>query len=356
MDEFAFLSSNLADEFMASVFPTLSSSEESKLVLVSTPAGKNHFYKIWHEAEQGINGSVAVRGWWNELHDEAWAEKQHKLLGDVKFKAEVECEFMGSTNTLVDGTKVSQIPYTNPKSDQNGLRIFEAPIKGHQYFMTVDVSRGRGLDYSAFIVFDVTQIPYRVVATFKNNKVSAMELPTLIAMVGRRYNEATVLIENNDLGESVANDLWFNLEYTEVIWTRDGKISGGGTIGVRTTKAVKSKGCANIKEIIENDQIVLNDLRILEELSVYVLGKNGSYSAQDTRINDDLCACLFLFGWLTGEDYFVDITNINTSAILADKFKKQLEDESFVPFGFIDNGINDHEHPKLSDDQISLLA
>lgn len=487
MDEFAFLSNNLADEFMASVFPTLSSSEESKLVLVSTPAGKNHFYKIWHEAEEGINGFVAVRGWWNELHDEAWAEKQHKLLGDVKFKAEVECvapdtvlevynteigkiekreigdlyersisnllvktpygfvpfdaitkkkgegvciqfektilkcalnhkvqlrngtfveakslkvgsivspnhrvvsirligeldlydlvnvanpdhsyytngvvshncEFMGSANTLVDGTKVSQIPYTNPKSDQNGLRIFEAPIKGHQYFMTVDVSRGRGLDYSAFIVFDTTSIPYRVVATFKNNKVSAMELPTLIAMVGRRYNEATVLIENNDLGESVANDLWFNLEYTEVIWTRDGKIAGGGTIGVRTTKAVKSKGCANIKEIIENDQIVLNDLRILEELSVYVLGKNGSYSAQDTRINDDLCACLFLFGWLTGEDYFVDITNINTSAILADKFKKQLEDESFVPFGFIDNGINDHEHPKLSDDQISLLS
>lgn len=355
LDEFAFLSNNLAEEFMASVFPTLSSSEESKLVIVSTPNGVNAFHKIWKEAEEGINGFVAVRGWWNELHDQAWADKQHKLLGDVKFRAEVECEFMGSANTLVDGVKVSQIPYINPKTDQNGLRIFEPPKKDHQYFMTVDVSRGRGLDYSAFIIFDTTKTPYNVVATFKNNKISPIEFPTLIAMVGRRFNEATILIENNDLGESVANELWYTHEYAEVLWTKDGKIAGSGTIGLRTTKSVKSKGCSNIKEIIENDQIVLNDLRILEELSVYVLGKNGQYSAQDTRINDDLCACLFLFGWLTEQDYFVDLTNINTSEILSNKFKEQLEDEGFMPFGFIDDGMTENDYPRLNQDQLELL-
>lgn len=320
-----------------------------------TPNGMNHFQKIWKEAEEGINGFVAVRGWWNELHDQAWADKQHKLLGDVKFRAEVECEFMGSANTLVDGVKVSQIPYINPKTDQNGLRIFEPPKKDHQYFMTVDVSRGRGLDYSAFIIFDTTKTPYNVVATFKNNKISPIEFPTLIAMVGRRFNEVTILIENNDLGESVANELWYTHEYAEVLWTKDGKIAGSGTIGLRTTKSVKSKGCSNIKEIIENDQIVLNDLRILEELSVYVLGKNGQYSAQDTRINDDLCACLFLFGWLTEQDYFVDLTNINTSEILSNKFKEQLEDEGFMPFGFIDDGMTENDYPRLNQDQLELL-
>ena len=356
MDEFAFLPNNLADEFMASVFPTLSSSEESKLVLVSTPAGLNAFYKIWKESEEGINGFVNVRGWWNEIHDQAWADKQRKLLGDVKFRAEVECCFLGSSQTLVDGVKVSQIPFIKPKSETNGLNIFVPPIKTHNYIMTVDVSRGRGLDFSAFIVFDVSKMPYEIVATFKNNKISPIEFPTLINMVGKRYNEAQILIENNDLGEQVANELWYTHEYSEVLWTKDGKISGSGIIGVRTTKGLKSKGCSNIKEIIDNDQLIINDYRVLEELSVYVLSKNGSYSAQDTHINDDLCSCLFLFGWLTEQDYFKDATNINTSEILSSKFKKMLEDESYMPFGFMDNGINDHEFTRLNQDQIELLS
>lgn len=321
-----------------------------------TPQGLNAFYKIWKESEEGINEFVNVRGWWNEIHDQAWADKQRKLLGDVKFRAEVECCFLGSSQTLVDGVKVSQIPFIKPKSETNGLNIFVPPIKSHNYIMTVDVSRGRGLDFSAFIVFDVSKMPYEIVATFKNNKISPIEFPTLINMVGKRYNEAQILIENNDLGEQVANELWYTHEYSEVLWTKDGKISGSGIIGVRTTKGLKSKGCSNIKEIIDNDQLIINDYRVLEELSVYVLGKNGSYSAQDTHINDDLCSCLFLFGWLTEQDYFKDATNINTSEILSSKFKKMLEDESYMPFGFMDNGINDHEFTKLNQDQIELLS
>lgn len=355
-DEFAFLSNNLADEFMASVFPTLSSSEESKLVLISTPNGLNVFYKIWKESEEGINNFVNVRGWWNEIHDQAWADEQHKLLGDVRYMAEIECAFKGSSQTLIDGVKVSQMPFIKPKTEMNGLNIFVPPNKSHSYIMTVDVARGRGLDYSAFIIFDVTKMPYEIVATFKNNKISPIEYPTLINMVARRYNDCQILIENNDLGESIGNELWYTHEYAEVLWTKDGKISGSGIIGVKTTKGLKTKGCSNIKEIIDNDQLIINDFRVLEELSVYVLGKGGVYSAQDTNINDDLCSCLFLFGWLTEQEYFKNMTDINTNAVLSERFKKQLETENYIPFGFMDNGINEHEYPKLNQDQIELLS
>lgn len=321
-----------------------------------TPNGLNSFYKIWKEAEEGINGFVAVRGWWNEIHDQAWADKQRKLLGDVKYRAEVECDFVGSAQTLIDGVKVSQIPFVKPKSDTNGLRIFEPPTVGQSYVMTVDVSRGRGLDYSAFIIYDVTKMPYRVAATYKNNTISPVEFPTLINMVGRKYNECPILVENNDLGESVGNELWYTHEYPEVLWTHNGKISGMGIVGVKTTKSLKIKGWSNIKEIIDNDQLVINDYRILEELSGYVLNKNGSYSAQDTKINDDLCSCLFLFGWLTEQDYFKNITDINTNEILSEKFRKKMESEDFIPMVFMSNGMDDHESDKLTTDQIELLG
>ena len=248
------------------------------------------------------------------------------------------------------------MPFIKPKSENNGLNIFVPPNQSHSYIMTVDVARGRGLDYSAFIIFDVTKMPYEIVATFKNNKISPVEYPTLINMVARRYNDCQILIENNDLGESIGNELWYTHEYAEVIWTKDGKISGSGIIGVKTTKGLKTKGCSNIKEIIDNDQLIINDYRILEELSVYVLGKGGVYSAQDTNINDDLCSCLFLFGWLTEQEYFKNMTDINTNAVLSERFKKQLETENYIPFGFMDNGINEHEYPKLNQDQIELLS
>ena len=242
LDEFAFLPSGVADEFIASVFPTLSSSEESKMVIVSTPNGVNSFHKIWKEAEEGINGFVNVRGYWDEIHTQEWADEQRKLLGDVRFASEVECVFHGSSHTLVDGKKVATIPYKKPIGEQRGLHYFERPQKDHEYVITVDVSRGRGLDYSAFIVYDITQMPFRVVATFKDNKISPIDYPILISEVGKLYNEAMVLIESNDIGESIANEMWYNLEYPNVLWTDRGKISSHGILGVRTTKSVKRTG------------------------------------------------------------------------------------------------------------------
>ncbi len=356
LDEFAFLKDKLADEFIASVFPTLSSSKESKLVITSTPNGLNSFHKIWKEAQEGINDFVAVRGWWQELHSEEWAKKQYNLLGDVKYKAEIECEFLGSSHTLIDGAKIGKLPITKPLSTANNVSVYEFPNKNSKYVCTVDTSRGRGRDYSAFVIFDVTQMPYKIVCTFKDNKISSLEYPSILNAIGRKYNNAVMVIENNDLGESVANSLWFDFEYEEVIWTNKYEISSSGTIGVRTTRKVKQRGCSNIKELVEKDQLVINDERIVEEFGVYVLSSSGLYAASNENINDDLCSCLFLFGWFTDQPYFEEMTNLKPNSEMTKSFAESLND--YLPMGFKLDGTEDynpHVNTRLTTEQVDLL-
>lgn len=265
------------------------------------------------------------------------------------------CQFLGSAQTLIDSAKIQCLVAENPIFERNNLRVFEAPKKDHAYYLTVDVSRGRGLDYSAIIVFDVTTFPFKVVATFKDNTISPMELPTLVFNLGMQYNEALVLIEANDLGESVANELWWTLEYPGVLHTKDGKIGGSGILGVKTTKGVKNRGCSKVKELIENDQLIVNDGRIIEELEGYVLGKKGSYEAQNTKINDDLCACLFLFGWSCESDYFRDYANNDVSKTLIDRYKADVEDTIPAIGSFTDGGDDPYESLRLNSDQIEML-
>lgn len=321
-----------------------------------TPNGLNAFHKIWKEAQEGINDFVAVRGWWQELHSEEWAKKQYNLLGDVKYKAEIECEFLGSSHTLIDGAKIGKLPITKPLSTANNVSVYEFPNKNSKYVCTVDTSRGRGRDYSAFVIFDVTQMPYKIVCTFKDNKISSLEYPSILNAIGRKYNNAVMVIENNDLGESVANSLWFDFEYEEVIWTNKYEISSSGTIGVRTTRKVKQRGCSNIKELVEKDQLVINDERIVEEFGVYVLSSSGLYAASNENINDDLCSCLFLFGWFTDQPYFEEMTNLKPNSEMTKSFAESLND--YLPMGFKLDGTEDynsHVNTRLTTEQVDLL-
>ena len=354
LDEFGFLGSNLADDFIASVFPTLSSSESSKLIIVSTPNGLNHYHKLWVEAEQGINDFVPITGHWSEHpgRSQEWADAQRRKLGDVRYMQEIECQFAGSSYTLVDGTKLANLPISQPIHETDQLEVFAAPEKDHSYVMTVDVSRGRHLDYSAFTVFDVTEMPYKVVATFKDNTISTLEYPHLVYNTARQYNNAFVLIEVNDLGEEVSNTIWYEYEYENLYFTdKDRLTEARGYPGVRTTKKVKSVGCSVLKELIEKDQLIVNSHKIIEELGVFVL-KRTSYAADDTSINDDLCTTLWLFAWLTKQDIFQETTNNNLRKTLADK-KNAYIDSTMTPYGFYDNGINNNQ-TKIAEDNKRL--
>lgn len=312
---------------------------------------------MWKDAENGKNDFVTVRGYWNEIYDQKWYEEQCRLLNNdmARVNQELNCQFLGSAHTLVDSNKIQCLVAENPIYERNNLRVFEAPIDGHSYFMTVDVSRGRGLDYSAVIVFDVTAMPFKVVATYKDNNVSPMELPTIIYNLGMQYKEALVMIEANDLGESVANELWWTLEYSGVLHTKDGKIGGSGILGVKTTKGVKNRGCSKVKELIENDQLIVSDRRIIEELEGYVLGKKGTYEAQNTKINDDLCACLFLFGWSCESNYFQAYAGSDISRTLIDRYKDDVENTVPAMGSFTDGGDDPMERYRLDKETVEML-
>lgn len=269
------------------------------------------------------------------------------------------CSFIGSSETLIESSKLEAIPTVDPIEIKGHVFYFEMPVEKHSYCITVDTSRGRGRDYSAFTVFDITKMPYNIVCTFKDNEISVIEYPILIATIGKMYNNALIQIENNDLGESVANSLWYDLEYDNLVWTRNQDINGGGKnsiVGVRTSRKLKSNGCQAVKNLIECDQLVINDQRIKDELRIFVRQSKGLYGASNTKINDDLVSTLWQFGWLSSQNYFANLTDINTSQALAKQYANKIEE--FLPFGFKTDGFDDDwlSKNRLNSDQIELLT
>lgn len=340
IDETAFLPTNIADEFIASVFPTISSGKDTKIFLSSTPLGLNHFYKMWDDAEKGRSGFIPVSAHWsdNPTRDQKWADEQLKDLGEVRYNQEVSCEFLGSSFTLVDGKKLANIPFSDPINiTEQGIRIWELPQKDRSYVITVDTSRGQHLDYSAFVVFDITEMPYRIVAHYKNNTIGSTEYPYLIFSSAKTYNDAYILVEVNDIGGEVANTLHYEYEYEHLYFTQKDKLGeGNGYPGIRTTTKVKAVGCSTLKELIEKDQLIIPSYDVIQELSIFVQKRN-SYSSDDPKINDDLTSCLWLFAYLSKQPIFSELTNHNTRLNLAIAKEKQIA-ESMTPFGFIVQG------------------
>ena len=350
VDEVAIVANNIADEFFTSVYPVVSAGNTTKIILTSTPLGYNHFWKFWNEAEQGINGfcPVRVEYWEHPKRDAKWAEEQKALLGEVKFNQEVMCAFLGSSYTLLSGEVIARLspkPFIHSK---DGLDVIEEPLAKHSYFVTVDTSRGVGGDYSAFIVVDTTEFPYKVVAKYRDNKISPLLYPTIIHKIATDYNKALVLIEINDIGQQVADILHHDLEYENIMWVgHDAKSgqylssSGRSSIrGVRTTKQVKRIGCATLKSLVESNKLLIFDSDIIFEFSTFV-EKNGSYEA-DIGYHDDLVMPLVLFAWATNDLLFKDLTNANNREALYSSQIKQIEEE-LTPFGFIVDGQNQED-------------
>ena len=347
LDEFAFVSNNIAENFFASVYPTISSGETTKVIIVSTPNGLNHFYKLWSDAIDKKNQYKPIEVTWNQIpgRDEKWKSETISNTSEDQFRQEFECEFIGSMNTLISPSKLRAMRFKYPVRKVGNLTIYEEPQKDRVYVMTVDTARGVGLDYSAFLVFDVTKFPYKVVATFRDKNISPMLYPTTIHNVGMSYNEAFILIETNDIGQQVVDILHNDLTYENLMVTvhkgRAGQQVSGGfggqkrTIGVKTTKQVKRIGCSNLKDLIENDKIIIEDFDLISELSGFV-GRGSSYEAEE-GMHDDLVMCTVLFSWIVRQDYFKEITDTDIREKLYNEKMKLIEDQ-MLPFGFIDDG------------------
>ena len=350
LDEFAFVPNHVADDFFASVYPTISSGTNTKVIIVSTPRGMNHFYRMWHDAEKGKNEYIPTDVHWSEVpgRDDVWKEQTIANTSEQQFKVEFECEFLGSVNTLINPAVLRNMVYDNPITKNAGLDIYERPEKEHNYIVTVDVARGLGNDYSAFIVFDVTQFPYKVVAKYRNNEIKPMLFPNVILDVAKGYNNAYLLVEVNDIGDQVASILQYDLEYENLLMAsmrgRAGQIVGQGfsgkktQLGVRTTAAVKKLGCSNLKTMIEDNKLLTCDYEIISELTTFAQ-KHNSFEAEE-GCNDDLAMCLVIFAWLVAQDYFKEMTDNDIRKRIYEEQKNQIE-QDMAPFGFIADGFDD---------------
>ena len=354
IDEAAIIPNNIADEFFTSVYPTISAGETTKILLTSTPLGYNHFWKFWNESVKGVNGFENMFIPYYEIpgRDEKWLEEQKQLLGQVKFNQEVMCEFLGSTNTLINSNTISALSTIDPEFQNANLDIYESPEKNHYYAMAVDTARGIGGDYSAFVVIDITEMPYKVVAKYRDNEIAPMLFPDVIGKVGRDYNDAFVLIEVNDIGQQVVEILHQEIEYENILSTVTEKnrqfVSPGfgksTKLGVNTSKQVKRQGCFTFKSLLEEQKLLVFDEHIIHEISTFI-EKGNTYQA-DEGYHDDLVMCMVLFGWLSSQQFFKDMTDINTreglykqqSANIEHNLTPYIRDDGQEPDHFVENG------------------
>ena len=366
IDETAFVEN--WDEFFASVFPTISSGKTTKMLYTSTPNGLNHFYKTCEGAKADTNGFEYVEVPWQKVpgRDEAWRKETLAAMDQdtQKFSQEFECGFLGSSGTLIEGGKLKSLVPRTPVGQTQHMKVYEKPQKDHTYVCVVDVARGKGLDYSAFQIIDVTEMPYRQVCMFKDNMITPIDYAEIIYRSIKSYNEAYTLVEVNDIGEQVSETLHYEFEVETLMFTesagRSGKrISTGfskkADKGIRTTKAVKSVGCNMLKMLVEQDQLILNDFDTINELSTFSR-KGNSYEAE-SGCHDDLVMGLVLFAWMTDQLFFKEITNINTVNELRQRNEEELA-ESLLPIGFNDYDSNSDSNPvpvSVGDDDNSWL-
>ena len=350
LDEFAFVPNHIADSFFASVYPTITSGKNTKVIIVSTPHGMNHFYRMWHDAEKRKNEYVFTDVHWSEVpgRDEEWKKQTIANTSESQFKVEFECEFLGSVDTLIAPSKLRTLVYDHPKTRSAGLDVYVDPEEEHDYLITVDVARGVGSDYSAFTIIDITQFPHRVVAKYRNNEIKPMLFPSIIYDVSKSYNDAYILCEVNDVGDQVASILQYDLEYNNLLMCsmrgRAGQIVGQGfsgkktQLGVKMSKTVKKIGCLNLKTMIEEDKLYLNDYEIIAELTTFIQ-KHNSFEAEE-GCNDDLAMCLVIYAWLVAQDYFKELTDQDVRKRLYEEQKNQIE-QDMAPFGFLSDGLDE---------------
>jgi hypothetical protein len=362
LDEFAFVPNHVADSFFASVYPTITSGKSTKVIIVSTPHGMNHFYRLWHDAEKTKNEYIPTDVHWSEVpgRDEKWKAQTIANTSEQQFKIEFECEFLGSIDTLIAPSKLRTFAYDNPKTKNAGLDVYEEPQKKHDYVVTVDVARGVGEDYSAFVVVDITTFPHKVVSKYRNNEIKPMLFPNIIWEVSKSYNNAFVLCEVNDIGDQVASILQYDLEYQNLLMCsmrgRAGQIVGQGfsgkktQLGVKMSKTVKKVGSLNLKALIEENKLLFNDYEIISELTTFI-SKHNSFEAEE-GCNDDLAMCLVIYAWLVQQDYFKELTDQDVRKRLYEDQKNQIE-QDMAPFGFMSDGLEDNSFVDAQGDRWS---
>lgn len=352
LDEFAFIED--FDDFYASVIPTITAGKDSKIICCTTPNGLNHAYKFWNDAQEGKNDFNTIFVPWYIVpgRDVAWKEEILRLNGGdlQKFAQEFECEFLGSSATLIEGSTLKRLVENQkePIAQDINMRQYEEPEENHRYVIVADTSEGKGLDYSAAHVIDITKMPYKQVYTFRSNQQTPADYARYLFNMSKLYNDSMVMLEINGVGGIVAEILFNEYEFENMIYTEHGGREGrritsgfGKNVdrGLRMTPKVKQIGCSLLKLLIEKDELEIIDQNTVYEFSRFSK-KNDTYKAEQGA-TDDLVMPLVAFAWLTDQQYFKELTDINTVLNLRELTNEELEMQ-MLPFGFLNDGMDDH--------------
>ena len=348
------------DEFYTSVFPTIAEGKSTKVCLISTPNGLNHFYKFWVDSENDKNEFIRHFVPWYRVpgRDERWRDTiLQGMNGDLeKFDQEMNISFIGSSGTLIAGWKLKELVAHKTIAQSDGVYQYEAPIKNRRYVLIADVSQGKGLDYSTFSIIDVTTMPYKQVCVYRDNKIPPINFAGVIHMMGVAYNNAGILIEVNDMGGEVANAVLYEFENENVLFTTSkgmgakGKqitfdYSGPGVDkGIRTSRTTKGQGCGLLKLLIEQNQLQVIDEESINELKTFSR-KNASYEAE-VNCHDDLVMTLVNFAWLSATIFFKSYTEISTVSSLRELSDEEVADR-MLPFGYITQAAPIEDHRKI---------
>lgn len=344
IDEMAFVPHNIAEEFFTSVIPIVASGKTTKLFLTSTPNGFNLFHTYWKEAIEGKNGYTPIEMHWSEIpgRDEAWKQRTIRDLNgsEDRFLVEYDNQFSGSDRTLIPARTLRTLSADTPIKSSQNVDIYKLVEEGHKYMLVADPARGTGNDSSAFIVFDVTEYPIRIVAKYKSEDISPQIFPIVIERIARQYNSADVLVEINDNGKQVADILYYDLEYENTI-----ALSYKEGAGIRTTHPIKRRGCSTFRDLVETSRLIVNDEDLIAELTTFIAKKQG-YEA-DKGHHDDLVMCCVLFSWFSTTPQFMELKDMDIRRkIQEDKRNRIIED--IGPFGIVFRGndvITDIENP-----------
>jgi hypothetical protein len=360
LDEFSFVPDNIAEEFFESTYPVISAGNKTKIIIISTPKGMNHFYTAWVRATKKLSDYVPIEVHWSAVpgRNEAWKEQTIRNTSEEQFRKEFECEFVGSSSTLISGNKITQLMslMENPLKADGDIDIYHKPQEGHTYVLSADVAEGQELDYSCFSILDVTSLPYVQVAKYRNNKISPLLYPTEIYRWAKEYNDAFILVEINSIGLQVADILYNDFNYENMIRikpaTKTGqKMTTGNkrtNLGLKQTVQTKKIGCANLKILLENDKIITHDVETITELTTFVIHKS-SYAAEAGK-NDDLVMTLVNFAWLTSQSYFRDNVGQDIRQVLQ-KEQMNILDTELMPMIQIDDGLRNLDNDQYMDDR-----
>ena len=344
LDEFAFIDDDA--RFYTSTYPVVSAGKDTQIIICSTANGiGNVYHKLWEGASQGTNEFKPFRiDWWDVPgRNEKWKKETVANTSELQFEQEFGNTFHGRGNTLISANHLLAQVSVDPEFFKENVWVYKQPVEGHEYVMTVDVSKGRNQDYSTFTIIDVSTTPFEQVCVFRDNNISPMLLPDIIYKYANTYNECYVVIESNDQGAVVCNGLYYDLEYEQMFVESSIKANA---LGATMTRRVKRIGCSSIKDLIEQKKLKINDANTIVEMSTFV-SKGNTYMAMAPN-HDDIMMNLVLFAWFTTTDVFQSLTNIDMKDMLYKERLKAIQDD-MLPFGYVESG--NYEKDKYTKDE-----